>query len=247
MRCSRPAPDPGDEVHQRAAASRRKPRPGVEAWPGAPPRGGHRPAAEASLYGPRRFAAKRVVEFGELKGAQSAFLASEMFGADGYIKQDPRIIEALRKRGITDLRTVSCSALPVAYRAVPEQATQRVGFGSCSRTHGTYHSWGRSIEGLTFQVDVTATQDHVDFGHRDGAGAHERAGLRGDPRASTPQCDADLDVSAAGTGVPDRAGRHLLAELAVPHAHRSARSAWCSTWCRSWMKGAPVRCSTKPA
>jgi len=48
-------------------------------------------------------AAKRVVEFGELKGAQSAFLASEMFGADGYIKKDPRIIEALRKRGITDL------------------------------------------------------------------------------------------------------------------------------------------------
>ena len=101
-------------------------------------------------------AAKRVATFEELKGAQSAFLASEMFGADGYIKQDARVIEALRKRGITDLRTVSCSALPVAYRAIPEQGTRRVGFGSCSRTHGTYHSWGRSIEGLTFQVDVTA-------------------------------------------------------------------------------------------
>ena len=75
-------------------------------------------------------ATKRVVEFGELKGAQSAFLASEMFGADGYIKKDERIIEALRKRGISDLRTVSCSALPVAYRAVPAQATERVGFGS---------------------------------------------------------------------------------------------------------------------
>ena len=90
-------------------------------------------------------ATKRVVEFGELKGAQSAFLASEMFGADAYIKKDARIIEALRKRGISDLRTVSCSALPVAYRAVPAQATERVGFGSCSRTHGTYHSWGRSV------------------------------------------------------------------------------------------------------
>jgi primary-amine oxidase len=44
----------------------------------------------------------------------------------------------------------------VAYRAIPEQAERRIGFGSCSRTHGTYHSWGRSIEGLTFQVDVTA-------------------------------------------------------------------------------------------
>lgn len=99
--------------------------------------------------------AKRVATFEELKGAQSAFLASEMFGADVYIKQDARVIEALRKRGITDLRTVSCSALPVAYRAIPEQGARRVGFGSCSRTHGTYHSWGRSIEGLTFQVDTT--------------------------------------------------------------------------------------------
>jgi primary-amine oxidase len=100
--------------------------------------------------------AKRVVSFEELKGAQSAFLASEMFGADAYIKKDARIVDALRKRGITDLRTVSCSALPVAYRAVPEQATRRLGFGSCSRSHGTYHSWGRSIEGLTFQVDIAA-------------------------------------------------------------------------------------------
>ena len=90
-------------------------------------------------------AAKRVTAFDELKGAQSAFLSSEMFGADVYIKKDARVIEALRKRGITDLRTVSCSALPVAYRAIPEQAERRVGFGSCSRTHGTYHSWGRSI------------------------------------------------------------------------------------------------------
>ena len=38
-----------------------------------------------------------------------------MFGADGYIKKDARIIEALRKRGISDLRTVSCSALPTVH------------------------------------------------------------------------------------------------------------------------------------
>ena len=51
-------------------------------------------------------AARRVAMFAELKGAQSAFLASEMFGADSYIKQDTRVIEALRKRGITDLRKI---------------------------------------------------------------------------------------------------------------------------------------------
>jgi len=41
--------------------------------------------------------AKRVVTFAELQGAHSAFLASEMFDGDAYIKQDQPIIEALRK------------------------------------------------------------------------------------------------------------------------------------------------------
>ena len=89
-------------------------------------------------------AAKRVATFEELKGAQSAFLASEMFGADGYIKQDARVIEGLRKRGITDLRTVSCSALPVAYRAIPEQGTRRVGFGSFAHARHLSSWAGRS-------------------------------------------------------------------------------------------------------
>lgn len=100
--------------------------------------------------------AKRVTRFEELKGAQAPFVGSELFGSDEWIKQDQRIVDALAKRGITDLRTVQCLALPVAWRAVPEQATRRIGFGGCSLVHGVYHSWGRSIEGLTFQGDMAA-------------------------------------------------------------------------------------------
>lgn len=99
-------------------------------------------------------AAGRLVAWQEMKGVQAPFLASEIFGADEAIKKDPQVLEALKKRGLTDLNTVRCTALPLAYAAVPEQDGQRVGFGSCSQQHGFYHSWGRSIEGLTVQMDM---------------------------------------------------------------------------------------------
>jgi primary-amine oxidase len=91
-------------------------------------------------------AARKLVSLEERKGVQAPFQASEMFGSDETIKKDPRIIEALKKRGFTDLNTVRCSAHPLPYAAVPEQDTQRIGFGGCSQQHGFYHSWGRSID-----------------------------------------------------------------------------------------------------
>lgn len=132
----------------------------VLAWrPGQPIR---RAADVVLLRGDKAFvslvdvAAKKVVKFEELKGAQAPFLTSELFGNDDAIKSDPRIVEALKKRGITDLRHVSCTPLPVAYRAIPEQATQRIGLGGCSMGRGSYHTWGRSIDGLTFQFDMVS-------------------------------------------------------------------------------------------
>ncbi|MGD0436972.1 MAG: hypothetical protein ABSB86_10945, partial [Bryobacteraceae bacterium] len=112
------------------------------------------------LRGEKTFAArvdivaKKVLSFEELPGVQAPILASELFGEDEAIKSDPRVVEALKKRGITNLGTVSCIVLPGAYQSIPEQATQRMGFGSCSQRHGVYHSWGRAIEGLTLQVNM---------------------------------------------------------------------------------------------
>ncbi len=99
-------------------------------------------------------AARKLISWQEMRDVQAPFLASEMFGADEAIKKEPLVIEALKKRGFTDLNTVRCVALPLAYAAIPEQDTQRIGFGGCSQQHGFYHSWGRSIEGLTLQMDM---------------------------------------------------------------------------------------------
>jgi primary-amine oxidase len=99
-------------------------------------------------------AARRLISLQEMKDVQAPFLASEIFGADEAIKKDPRVVEVLKKRGLTDLNTVRCTALPLAYAAIPEQDTQRIGFGGCSLQHGFYHGWGRSIDGLTLQMDM---------------------------------------------------------------------------------------------
>src|ERR1700678_1967478 len=109
------------------------------------------------LRGEKTFAArvdivgKKVLSIAELPGVQAPILGSELFGEDEAIKSDPRVVEALKKRGITDLGTVSCIVLPGAYQSIPEQANQRMGFGECAQRHGVFHSWGRSIEGLRLQ------------------------------------------------------------------------------------------------
>jgi primary-amine oxidase len=101
-------------------------------------------------------AAHKLVSWREVKDVQAPFLSSEIFESGEMIKKDPRVVEALKKRGFTDLNFVQCTALPLSYAAVAEQDTQRIGFGSCSQQHGSYHSWGRSIEGLTLQIDMVA-------------------------------------------------------------------------------------------
>src|SRR5262249_24314473 len=87
-------------------------------------------------------AARKLISWQEMKDVQAPFLASEMFGADEAIKKDPLVVEALKRRGFTDLNTVRCIALPAAYAAIPEQDTQRIGFGGCSPRDGFYDSLG---------------------------------------------------------------------------------------------------------
>lgn len=146
------------------------------------------------LRGEKTFAArvdivgKRVLSFKELPGVQAPILTSELFGEDEAIKSDPRVVEALKKRGITDLGTIQCIVLPGAYQSIPEQATQRMGFGECAQKHGVYHSWGRSIDGLSLQVNM-ATKKVLKVVDRGGApvptGNIDYEGIPENPRPHT--------------------------------------------------------------
>jgi len=91
----------------------------------------------------------------EMPGVQAPYTESEFTAAGEIIKKDPRVIEALKKRGITDLSTVRCNAGPLSFISFPEQEHDRVGFGGCSDMHGVYHAWGRTIEGLWIVMNTT--------------------------------------------------------------------------------------------
>jgi Copper amine oxidase, N3 domain len=111
-------------------------------------------ATRKDTRSPRRFGGTHADLVAGEEGRSGAVPGERDIWRRRTIKKDPRVVEALKKRGLTDLNTVRCTALPLAYAAIPEQDTQRIGFGGCSQQHGFYHGWGRSIDGLTLQMDM---------------------------------------------------------------------------------------------
>jgi primary-amine oxidase len=99
--------------------------------------------------------ARRLMSWKEVPGAFSPMLQSEFGSLGALVKDDPRVREALAKRGITDLTTVQCTALPVGYSAFPDQEGHRIMNGDCSDSRGAHHNWGRTIGGLHIEVDAT--------------------------------------------------------------------------------------------
>ena len=69
---------------------------------------------------------------------QGPFFDSEFRDLADAIKKDPRVVEALKKRGITDLNTVKCEPLPFGYFARPELDGHRIMYGNCSDMHGEF-------------------------------------------------------------------------------------------------------------
>ena len=90
---------------------------------------------------------RKLESWKEVPGVQSAFTLNEIVGMNDTIIADARVQKALAKRGVTDLNLVQCSAIPIGFRAFPDQATNRIGWAECSLVHGSYHVWGRYIPG----------------------------------------------------------------------------------------------------
>jgi primary-amine oxidase len=99
-------------------------------------------------------AARKLEFWKDVPGAQAPIFVSEILGFSDTILADERVKKALAKRGITDLNQVECASVPLAYFAFPEQEGHRIAFADCDLLHGVYHSWGRTITGLTVEVDL---------------------------------------------------------------------------------------------
>ena len=98
--------------------------------------------------------AKKLESWKEIAGAQAPIFISEIESMSDTILADQRVKQALNNRGITDLNAVTCDSVPLAYFAYPEQEAHRIGFVDCDVLHGSYHGWGRSVPGLTIEVDL---------------------------------------------------------------------------------------------
>jgi primary-amine oxidase len=98
--------------------------------------------------------ARKLEYWKEVPGVQAPITQSELDTMSDVVKRDPRVIAALKARGITDLSSVRCEPIPLTFKVFPEQSSHRIGYGDCMDSHGAYHSWGRIVEGLYFVTDV---------------------------------------------------------------------------------------------
>jgi primary-amine oxidase len=98
----------------------------------------------------------KVESFEELKGMQAPFTRTEEQEVDDAIKHDPQIVEALKKRGITDLNLVLCYATPGGYIGLKEQDGRRIGWGGCEYNIDAENGMeDREVAGIFFTVDMT--------------------------------------------------------------------------------------------
>jgi primary-amine oxidase len=102
-------------------------------------------------------AAGKLDSFIELKKDQAPVTESEMHGYDDVLKKDPRIVEALKKRNIIDLRLVTCYVTPAGHVGLPEQTEgRRIGWGGCTYSANAKFAWDREIPGIFFVVDMNS-------------------------------------------------------------------------------------------
>jgi primary-amine oxidase len=98
---------------------------------------------------------RKLESWKEVPGVQAPIYLSEIMSMSDAILNDGRVKEALAKRGIKDLNHTECASVPLGFFAYPEQEGHRIAFADCYFLHGVYHDWGRSISGLSIEVDLT--------------------------------------------------------------------------------------------
>ena len=97
----------------------------------------------------------KLESYTELKKDQAPVSETEMHGYDDILKKDQRILDALKKRGITDLRLVTCYVTPAGHVDLPEQTEgRRIGWGGCTYSANAKYGWDREIPGIFFVVDM---------------------------------------------------------------------------------------------
>ena len=100
-------------------------------------------------------AEKKVLSWTQLKGRQFMSSIAEGSAAEALALKDPRVKEALRKRGIADLTHVGCFPANNGYFDLPEERDRRVLHVTCDDSRGRISGYAESYMNLVVVVDLT--------------------------------------------------------------------------------------------
>jgi primary-amine oxidase len=100
-------------------------------------------------------AGRKLLSWKEVPGVQADVTGEEFQAQDEIAKKSPEVIAALKRRGITDLTTVSCDGGSTpGYYGIQADEGRRLVVTTCVDEHGVENTWGREIEGLVIYIDL---------------------------------------------------------------------------------------------
>jgi primary-amine oxidase len=97
---------------------------------------------------------QRIISWNEVKGVQPNLTREEIGQISGKIKENKEWLEAIRRRGISDLETVECVGLSPGYFGTPEEQGRRLQRVICNERRGTRNADARPISGLVVVWDT---------------------------------------------------------------------------------------------
>ena len=98
--------------------------------------------------------ARRLVSWTEIPGVQPAILGADALIAEQVVRADPRWREAMRKRGINDLRNVQVALWTPGYFGLPEEQGVRMGKALSYYRGQAENFYARPIEGVIAWVNL---------------------------------------------------------------------------------------------
>ena len=102
---------------------------------------------------------RKLVSWTVIEGAQPALLDSEWLLSQQLVRADPAWQQAIRRRGIENLKSVFCFPIfPGNFGSPLDEGNRRLGMISCYQGGGGKGLWGRPIEGLVAVVDYDERQ-----------------------------------------------------------------------------------------
>src|SRR5580704_13511271 len=90
---------------------------------------------------------RKLISWTEIPGVEPMLITDESDGIDRQVKANPEVQAALRKRGITNIESVSCDGSSPGYFGTPEEQGRRLQRVICTYGHGHSNSGAYPIEG----------------------------------------------------------------------------------------------------